>query len=126
MRLGPKLRNRFSYSIPVAGAQVGWSPSEACRAAARGDIPYEVEGRLHRVPRELWDQKVKKVLRGQHIKRRRIRKAAAAEASARWIAEQLVSSNALRQRRYRERQALRDRNGQALQPPDSDDDGGAP
>jgi hypothetical protein len=40
------------------------------------------------------------------------------------IAEQLVSSNALRQRRYRERQALRHRNGQALQPPDSDEDDG--
>jgi hypothetical protein len=37
------------------------------------------------------------------------------------IAEQLVSSNALRQRRYRERQALRG-NGPALRDESADDD----
>ena len=37
------------------------------------------------------------------------------------VAEQLVSPNALRQRRYRERQALRS-NGQALRPPDAPED----
>jgi hypothetical protein len=36
------------------------------------------------------------------------------------VAEQLVSSNAMRQRRYRERQALRHRNG-ALQPPEDEE-----
>ena len=39
MRLSRKLRLRFYYSIPVAGAQVGWGRSEAYRAARRGDIP---------------------------------------------------------------------------------------
>ena len=41
MRLSRELRARFYYSIPVAGSQVGWSRSEAYRAARRGDIPTE-------------------------------------------------------------------------------------
>jgi hypothetical protein len=41
------------------------------------------------------------------------------------ISEQLISSNALRQRRYRERQALR-RNGTPLLDDEADDDEGAP
>jgi hypothetical protein len=57
LRLSRRLRKRFYYMIPVAGAQVGWSRSESYRAARRGDIPTEKFGRLKLVPREQWDAK---------------------------------------------------------------------
>ena len=64
MRLSRKLRKRFYYSIPEAGAQVGFSRAESYRAAERGDIPTEKDGRLRPVPRKLWDRIRKQILRG--------------------------------------------------------------
>ena len=76
MRLSRKLRERFYYSIPVAGAQVGWSRSESYRAAGRGDIPVEkTEARFLLVPRRAWDRKVEQLLLGPHTKPGRIRHA---------------------------------------------------
>ncbi|MDN3274741.1 hypothetical protein QWJ07_10830 [Frankia sp. RB7] len=81
MRLSPKLRARFYYSIPVAGAQVGWGRSEAYRAARRGDIPTEDVGRFKLVPRKRWNSERKHFLRGPAIRTRRSgREAASAEA----------------------------------------------
>jgi len=69
MRLSRKLRGRFYYRVPVAGAQVGWSRSESYRAAERGDLPVErVEGsRLLLVPRKIWDRRVRRLLRGASV-----------------------------------------------------------
>jgi hypothetical protein len=64
MKLSRKLRARFYYSIPVAGAQVGWGRSDSYRAAERGDIPTENVGRFKLVPRKPWDRKKKRILRG--------------------------------------------------------------
>jgi hypothetical protein len=66
-RLSRKLRKQHYYMIPNAGAQVGWSRSEAYRAARRGDIPTESFGRLKLVPRAAWDVAVRLIKRGQHI-----------------------------------------------------------
>jgi hypothetical protein len=66
MRLSRKLRSRFYYSI----AQVGWGRSEAYRAARRGDIPTEKNGRFVLVPRKQWDRKVKRYLRGPRSRRK--------------------------------------------------------
>jgi len=69
LRLSRRLRRRFYYMIPVAGAQVGWSRSESYRAARRGDIPTEKFGRLKLVPREQWDAEVKELRNGPHAER---------------------------------------------------------
>jgi hypothetical protein len=81
MRLSRKLRERFYYSIPVAGAHVGWSRSESYRAANRGDIPNERDGKFRLVPRRMWDAKVRRLRQGPRIKSRRSHRSAAAEAS---------------------------------------------
>jgi hypothetical protein len=80
MRLSRKLRERFYYSIPVAGAQAGYSRSESYRAANRGDIPTERDGKFRLVPRTRWDADVKRLLWGSRAKSRRSQKAARAEA----------------------------------------------
>jgi hypothetical protein len=64
LRLSRRLRRRFYYMIPVAGAQVGWSRSESYRAARRGDIPIEKIGRLKLVPREAWNRTVRQLRKG--------------------------------------------------------------
>ena len=56
MRLSPKLRKRYFYTVPAAGKQVGHSRAEAYRAAGRGDIPTIKQGRLLLVPRKQWDR----------------------------------------------------------------------
>lgn len=80
MRLSRKLRDRLYYSIPVAGAQVGHSRSESYRAANRGDIPTERDGKLRLVPRTRWDAEVKRLLWGARAKSRRSQKAVSAGA----------------------------------------------
>jgi hypothetical protein len=70
MRLSRKLRKRFYYTIPEAGAQVAFSRAEAYRAADRGDIPTEKDGRLRLVPRKRWDRLRKQILRGSLLKTR--------------------------------------------------------
>jgi hypothetical protein len=87
MRLSRKLRARFYYSIPVAGSQVGWSRSEAYRAARRGDIPTEKIGRFVLVPRKQWDHEVKRFLRGPQIRSQRSRREAASAAKAKTAAD---------------------------------------
>jgi hypothetical protein len=82
MRLSRKLRERFYYSIPVAGAQAGYSRSESYRAANRGDIPTERDGKFRLVPRRVWDAKVRRLRRGPRAKSRRSQKPAPAEAGA--------------------------------------------
>jgi hypothetical protein len=64
MRLSRKLRKRHYYMVPAAGAQVGYSRAESYRAAERGDIPTEKDGRLLLVPRKRWDRIRKQLLRG--------------------------------------------------------------
>jgi hypothetical protein len=63
MRLPRHIRQRFYYSIPGAGAMIGWSRSESYLAAKRGDIPVEKDGWLSLVPRAKWDRIVKRMLR---------------------------------------------------------------
>jgi hypothetical protein len=71
MRLPPKIRRRFFYTIRDAGAMIGWSRAESYRAVERGDIPAEQDGRLLLVPREKWDRIVRRLLRGPNNKFRR-------------------------------------------------------
>jgi hypothetical protein len=73
--LSRKLRGRFYYSIPEAGAQLGWSRSESYRAAQRRDIPVQKMGKLLLVPRREWDAAVRHVrrkLRGLRLKAPRL------------------------------------------------------
>jgi hypothetical protein len=64
MRLSRKFRKRHYYTVPEAGAQVAFSRAESYRAAERGDIPIEKDGRLLLVPRKRWDRIRKQILRG--------------------------------------------------------------
>jgi hypothetical protein len=87
MRLSPKLRARFYYSIPDAGAKLDWTRSESYRAADRGDIPSERHGKHRLVRKSVWDPIVKRTLSegpgGPSPKKsRRPRKPAHAEANA--------------------------------------------
>jgi hypothetical protein len=64
MHLSRELRRRLYYSVPTAGAKVGWSRSESYRRAAAGDLPVEIDGGLLLVPKKPWDKRVRKQLRG--------------------------------------------------------------
>lgn len=64
MRLSRKLRKRHYYTVPEAGAQIDFCRAESYRAAGRGDIPTEKDGRLLLVPRKRWDRIRKQLLRG--------------------------------------------------------------
>ena len=59
-----KVRKQFYYSIPEAGRLVGLRRSSSYRAAELGQIPTEPAGKFLLVPRQLWDRKVKSLLRG--------------------------------------------------------------
>jgi len=63
MRLSPKIRKRHYYRVPDAGAQVGYSRAESYRAAERGDIPTERNGKFLLVPRRRWDRIRARILR---------------------------------------------------------------
>ena len=82
MRLSRKLRERFYYLVPAAGAQVGWGRSDSYRAAERGDIPTERDGRFLLVPRKQWDRKKKRILRGPSFPRSQRPTASNAEAAS--------------------------------------------
>jgi excisionase family DNA binding protein len=71
MRLSRKIRRRHFYSVEQAGKQVGQSRAEAYRAAARGEIPTERDGRLLLVPKARWDRIRERILRGPLPKPRR-------------------------------------------------------
>src|SRR5262245_30244790 len=60
-----KVRSRFYYTVPVAGAKVGLGRSQSYREAGLGNIPIERKGKLLLVPRREWDRQVKGLLRGR-------------------------------------------------------------
>jgi len=59
-----KVRRRYYYSVPDAGAKVGLGRSESYEAVKAGRIPFERAGRLLLVPRAVWDRRVKRLLQG--------------------------------------------------------------
>jgi hypothetical protein len=61
--VGPALRWKFFYPVPVAGAMKGYGRSESYRRARNGEIPTERDGKLLMVPRELWDREIRQVKR---------------------------------------------------------------
>jgi hypothetical protein len=64
MHLSRELRRKLYYSVPAAGARVGWSRSESYRQAAAGNLPVENDGGLLLVKKRVWDRRVRKQLRG--------------------------------------------------------------
>src|ERR1700739_1897442 len=62
MRLSRKLRKRFFYMIPEAGAQAFYSRAGSYRAADDGIIPTEWHGRFRLVPKKRWDRIRKQIL----------------------------------------------------------------
>jgi hypothetical protein len=70
MRLSRKLRKRFFYMIPEAGAQAFYSRAGSYRAADDGIIPTEWHGRFRLVPKKRWDRIRKQILRGSLPKTR--------------------------------------------------------
>jgi hypothetical protein len=64
MRLSRKLRKRFYYMVPEAGAQVFYSRAGSYRAADEGVIPTEKHGKFRLVPKKQWDPIRKQILRG--------------------------------------------------------------
>jgi hypothetical protein len=63
MRLNRKLRARFFLSVPVAGAQAGYSRSDSYRRASDGTIPTVRDGKLLLVPKKKWSRKLTWLLR---------------------------------------------------------------
>jgi len=57
-----KVRQRFYYSVPVAGAKIELGRSQSYRAAADGLIPTIRKGKFLLVPRKRWDRTVKRLL----------------------------------------------------------------
>ena len=60
--LSRKVRDKFYYSIPAAGAQVGLKRTQSYEAAEEGVIPTERYGKLLLVPKQHWDKQVKRLL----------------------------------------------------------------
>jgi len=59
-----KVRARFFYSVPIAGAKIELGRSQSYRAAEVGLIPTVRKGKFLPVPRKRWDRTVKRLLRG--------------------------------------------------------------
>lgn len=57
-----KVRQRFYYSVPVAGAKIELSRSQSYQAAEDGLIPTVRRGKFLLVPRKPWDRTVKRLL----------------------------------------------------------------
>jgi hypothetical protein len=57
-----KVRQRFYYSVPVAGAKIELGRSQSYRAAEDGLIPTVRKGKFLLVPRKPWDRTVKRLL----------------------------------------------------------------
>ena len=55
MPAGGRFRKLDSYAVEEAGAEIGLSRAGSYRAAQRGDIPTEKNGRFLRVPRRRWE-----------------------------------------------------------------------
>jgi hypothetical protein len=60
--LSSVLRRRFYYTVPDAGRRIGLGRTQSYRAAERGDIPAQREGKFLLVPKEIWDRAVKRLL----------------------------------------------------------------
>ena len=56
MPAGGRFRKLDSYAVEEAGAEIGLSRAGSYRAAQRGDIPTEKNGRFLRVPRRRWNR----------------------------------------------------------------------
>jgi hypothetical protein len=63
MRAGRRFSRLDSYAVDEAGAQIGLSRAGSYRAAQRGDLPTEKDGRFLRVPRRRWNRIRNKILR---------------------------------------------------------------
>jgi hypothetical protein len=63
MRAGRRFRKLNSYAVEEAGAQIGLSRAGSYRAAQRGDIPTDKDGRFLRVPRRRWNRIRNRILR---------------------------------------------------------------
>src|SRR6516162_6602947 len=59
-----KVRQRFYYSVPVAGAKIELGRSQSYQAAQDGLIPTVRDGKFLLVPHKRWDRMVKRLLRG--------------------------------------------------------------
>jgi hypothetical protein len=57
-----KVRQRFYYSVPAAGAKIELGRSQSYRAAEDGLIPTVRKGKFLLVPRKPWDRTVKRLL----------------------------------------------------------------
>ena len=77
------VRNRFYYTVPAAGAQVGLGRSQSYRASELGQIPTERVGKFLLVPRKPWDQEVRRLLgrRTKRSRRSRVRKVTSVETA---------------------------------------------
>jgi len=71
-----KVRQRFFYSVPVAGAKIELGRSQSYRAAEDGLIPTVRRGKFLLVPRKPWDRTVKRLVGRETAKK------AEAEAAA--------------------------------------------
>jgi hypothetical protein len=69
--LSRSLRRRYFYSIENAGLRAGLTRTQSYEAARTGIIPTERYGRRLLVRRRIWDQKVRRLLRGSKLPRRR-------------------------------------------------------
>jgi hypothetical protein len=63
MPAGGRFRKLDSYAVEEAGAEIGLSRAGSYRAAQRGDIPTEKNGRFLRVPRRRWNRIRNRILR---------------------------------------------------------------
>ena len=63
MRAARRLSRPDYYMVPEAGGQLGLSRARSYRAADRGLIPTERDGRFLKVPRKRWDRRTRKIRR---------------------------------------------------------------
>jgi hypothetical protein len=61
--LSRHVRRARYYLVPEAGAKVKLGRSQSYEAARAGAIPTEQHGKFLLVPRQLWDRRVKQLLK---------------------------------------------------------------
>jgi hypothetical protein len=69
--LSRTLRRRSFYSIEKAGLKAGLTRTRSYEAARTGIIPTERYGRRLLVRRRVWDRRIRELLRGSKLSRRR-------------------------------------------------------
>jgi hypothetical protein len=62
--LSPVLRRQHFYEVEIAGRMVGLRRSKAYEAVRAGLIPCVRSGRKLLVPKQKWDRKVARLMRG--------------------------------------------------------------